>query len=267
MPSYRLEQATTGRAGCQNKECKDQKVKIAKGELRLGSWVDSERIQAFFWRHWGCVTPKIITSLKEIVENEGEKDYDQLDGFEDLDPENQEKIKKALEQGHVDDAEWNGDVEMNRPGKSGFRVRGSKKKAASAEDSEAEEKSPEPKTKKRGRQSTKDEGKDEAPETPEAKKPKQGTRSKHTPSDGDKATKEETDDDTSAQIKPKKARKGRPSKTDTEEKEFSKAPAKTAAKPSARRQRKTAVADDEAERVEEKPVEKPKRGRKGKSIA
>lgn len=51
-PNLETEQASTGRAGCQNKECKDEKVKIAKGELRLGTWVDTERIQAFFWRHW-----------------------------------------------------------------------------------------------------------------------------------------------------------------------------------------------------------------------
>ncbi|BAE60938.1 unnamed protein product [Aspergillus oryzae RIB40] len=108
MPSYRLEQASTGRAGCQNKECKDEKVKIAKGELRLGTWVDTERIQAFFWRHWGCVTPRIIASLNENLGDGDEKDYEQLDGFEDLTPENQEKVKKALEQGHVDDDEWKG---------------------------------------------------------------------------------------------------------------------------------------------------------------
>lgn len=46
------EQASTGRAGCKNKECKDQGIKILKGELRHGSWVDTERFQSYFWRHW-----------------------------------------------------------------------------------------------------------------------------------------------------------------------------------------------------------------------
>lgn len=46
------ELASTGRAGCQNKECKDQKAKIEKGELRFGTWVDSQNFQSFFWRHW-----------------------------------------------------------------------------------------------------------------------------------------------------------------------------------------------------------------------
>ncbi|KAE8331121.1 poly polymerase and DNA-ligase Zn-finger region-domain-containing protein [Aspergillus sergii] len=289
MPSYRLEQASTGRAGCQNKECKDEKVKIAKGELRLGTWVDTERIQAFFWRHWGCVTPRIIASLNENLGDGDEKDYEQLDGFEDLTPENQEKVKKALEQGHVDDDEWKGDVEMNRPGKNGFRVRGSKKKAAAPEvcltiitmkpiynvskpciqESEAEEKSPEPKTKKRGRQSIKDEAEDQAEETPETKKPKRGARGKRA-SEGDKATKEEADDETATPAKPKATRRGRASKNDTEDKKSPEAPAK-AAKPTTRRQRKSIAKDEETEPVveepaEEKPAEeKPKRGRRKKT--
>ncbi|KAB8078940.1 hypothetical protein BDV29DRAFT_165567 [Aspergillus leporis] len=264
MVSYRLEQASTGRAGCQNKECKDQKVKIAKGELRLGSWVDTERIQAFFWRHWGCVTPKIISNLIEMVGEDEDKDYEQLDGFEDLSEENQEKIKKALEQGHVDDEDWKGDVEMNRPGKVGFRKRVSKKQAAAAEDSEAEEKSPEPKPKKRGRQPTKDEADDQTEEAPEAKKTKRTTRGKRVP-DANKAAKEESDDDTAPEPdpKPKATRKGRASKKETEEKEPSKAPPKAAAKPAAKRQQKAAAEDDEAEPVEEKP----KRGRKKKTAA
>ncbi|KAE8381010.1 hypothetical protein BDV26DRAFT_256321 [Aspergillus bertholletiae] len=267
MPSYRLEQASTGRAGCQNKECKDEKVKIAKGELRLGTWVDTERIQAFFWRHWGCVTPRIIASLSENLGDGDEKDYEQLDGFDDLTPENQEKIKKALGQGHVDDEEWKGDIEMNRPGKNGFRKRGSKKKMAAAEESEAEEKSPEPKTKKRGRPSIKD----EAEEAPETKKPKKGARGKRA-SEADKATKEETDDDTAAPAKPKATRKGRAPKSNTEVKESPKAPTKTA-KPAAKRQRKAAAKTDESEPVEAEPVEeepaeeKPKRGRRKKSAA
>lgn len=46
------EAASTGRAGCSNKECKDNKVKIAKGELRVGSWVENEKFQSWTWRHW-----------------------------------------------------------------------------------------------------------------------------------------------------------------------------------------------------------------------
>lgn len=57
----------------------------------------------------GCVTPKIIANLKEIVEEAGdEKDYTALDGYEELSPENQAKVREALEQGHVADSEWKG---------------------------------------------------------------------------------------------------------------------------------------------------------------
>ncbi|BDD62531.1 hypothetical protein MAP00_007499 [Monascus purpureus] len=164
MAKYRLEEASTGRAGCQNKECKDQKIKILKGELRLGSWVDTERFQSFFWRHWGCVTPKIIASLNETIEessgSEEDKDYTVLDGYDELSAENQEKVRQALEQGHVDDSDWKGDIEMNRPGKTGFRTRTPKKKNAGAEEEDEEEEKPQPK--KRGRKKAEKEDTEEA---------------------------------------------------------------------------------------------------------
>jgi hypothetical protein len=42
-----------------------------------------------------------------------------LEGFEDLDEEWQEKVLRAIEQGHVDDDDWMGDLEQNRSGKRG----------------------------------------------------------------------------------------------------------------------------------------------------
>jgi hypothetical protein len=141
MPTYRLEVASSGRAGCQNKECKDEKIKIGKNELRLGTWVDSEKFQSFFWRHWGCVTPKIIANLIEAAEEtgDGNRDYTLLDGYDDLSPEHQSKVREALEQGHVADSEWRGDQELNRPGKTGFRKRALKTKGPADVD-EADEK-------------------------------------------------------------------------------------------------------------------------------
>ncbi|KAL5340129.1 hypothetical protein BJX70DRAFT_132916 [Aspergillus crustosus] len=139
MPSYRVEQAPTGRAGCKNKECSDQKVKILKGELRFGTWVDTEKFQSFFWRHWGCVTPKIIGNVQDLVGEGDDRDLDMLDGYEDLPAEIQEKCVKAISQGHVDDEDWKGDPEVNRPGHIGFRVRTPKKKAAKADKEEKEE--------------------------------------------------------------------------------------------------------------------------------
>ncbi|KAK4697265.1 hypothetical protein P7C71_g794, partial [Lecanoromycetidae sp. Uapishka_2] len=54
-------------------------------------------------------------------------DVEMLDGYEDVDAGIQAKIRKSLEEGHVPDEDWNGDVEMNRPGMNGFRTPASKK--------------------------------------------------------------------------------------------------------------------------------------------
>ncbi|PGG98932.1 alkaline phosphatase D [Blastomyces parvus] len=125
MPTYRIEEASTSRAGCKNKECQEKKEKILKGELRLGTWVDTENFQSWAWKHWGCVTPRQIASIQEIVGDE--RDCTLIDGYDEISAENQEKFREAVAQGHVSDADWKGDVEVNRPGKSGFRVRVSKK--------------------------------------------------------------------------------------------------------------------------------------------
>ena len=52
----------------------------------------------------GCVTPKQIANLKETIED----DLDLLDGYDELDTESQDKVKEALANGHIDDADWKG---------------------------------------------------------------------------------------------------------------------------------------------------------------
>ncbi|GFF41425.1 PARP-type zinc finger-containing protein C2A9.07c [Aspergillus udagawae] len=261
MGTYRLEAASTGRAGCQNKECKEEKLKIGKGELRLGTWVDTERFQSFFWRHWGCVTPKIIGHLNEAVEEASgdSKDLDAIDGFEELPSEYQEKVRKALEQGHVDDEDWKGDTEMNRPGMTGFRKRAPKKKKADDEEadtaSEKEEKTP--KSKKRGRTQTDKDKPEEKATVPKAKRAKKGSRAKQESDTEDDDDLQQESDEEEVQPKPTVTKRGRVSRAAAEEK----AP-KASAKQPAKRQRKSLGEDgDEAEPVEEKP----KRGRRKKS--
>jgi hypothetical protein len=46
-----------------------------------------------------------------------------LEGFSELNKEWQDKVYKALEDGHVDDEDWLGDPAYNRPGKSGMTPR------------------------------------------------------------------------------------------------------------------------------------------------
>ncbi|KAI9043677.1 ubiquitin-conjugating enzyme [Aspergillus affinis] len=259
------QQASTGRAGCQNKECKDAKVKILKGELRLGTFVDNERFQSFFWRHWGCVTPKIVSHMQETIADEGDGDLSTIDGFEDLPEEHQDKIRKAIEQGHVDDEDWKGDVEMNRPGKNGFRQRATKKKAKADEDDEpAEEKEPVKPKKRTAKAAKNDETDDEAPKV---KKTKTAGRPKKVVESERDTESEDSEAATPAKSKAKPAaRKGRAAAKATPEKK----PA-AGTRTGGRRQKK-AVAEDEGEaeaQAEPEPEpaveEKPKRGRKKKS--
>ncbi|KAJ5792754.1 uncharacterized protein N7503_008732 [Penicillium pulvis] len=141
MP-YRFELASSNRAGCQNKECKDAKEKIPKGTLRVGTWVDGEKIQAYMWRHWGCTTPRVLENIKTGWEEmcDGKPDYSLLDGYDEIPEEFQEKVRRAVENGHIDDEDWKGDIEMNRPGCRHFRVPG--KRAAKGKQDEKETESP-----------------------------------------------------------------------------------------------------------------------------
>ncbi|OJI99927.1 hypothetical protein ASPVEDRAFT_39303 [Aspergillus versicolor CBS 583.65] len=257
MPSYRIELASTGRAGCTNKECKDNKIKIPKGDLRFGSWVDNGQFQSFFWRHWGCVSPKIVSNINELIGEGDDRDLDMLDGYEDLSPEIQKKIERALEQGHIDDEDWNGDREMNVPGSNGFRVRTPKKKAKAAEkeekggEKEEEEKPKSSKTKKRSHAQVDEDSKDAGTAEPKRPKRKSAGATKKAPVSSE--DEDEKDDDSEfPEPKAKASKRGRQSKE-----------SKPAATTGAKRGRKAKGADDDAEA---EPVEeKPKRGRKKKT--
>lgn len=56
------------------------------------------------WRHWGCVTPSVIHNWK--ITSDG--DMDLVDGYDELPAELQEKVKRAFDQGHVDDEDFTG---------------------------------------------------------------------------------------------------------------------------------------------------------------
>ncbi|RAK98270.1 uncharacterized protein BO80DRAFT_362068, partial [Aspergillus ibericus CBS 121593] len=287
------EEASTGRAGCKNKECKDQGIKIAKGELRHGSWVDTERFQSYAWRHWGCVTPKIIANMIETVgdaNESGERDYTALDGYEELPQDAQAKVRKALEQGHVDDEDWKGDVELNRPGKSGFRKRAPKKATVSdrAETKQtpkpkksASEK-PTPQSRKRARAESKEGAEpeadgDEAKETPKPKKPRKSSTPKPTPAEkaevkedeGKSESKAEPEADGSDTPLVKTTKKG----TATKSKRAKAAAASPPAEPTrarstrvrdAAKKKEDAAAASAAADGEAEPAEKPKRTYKKK---
>jgi hypothetical protein len=50
----------------------------------------------------------MITNMIEVVGEGDDRDLDLLDGYEDLPQEHQERLARALDQGHIDDEDWNG---------------------------------------------------------------------------------------------------------------------------------------------------------------
>jgi len=94
---YRLEYAKNNRAKCKGpKPCNG--TVLDKGTLKLGSLVDFRGHTSFSWRHWGCTTAAIITNFKKSFSQ-----ADELDGFDELQPADQDKIRKAWEDGNVAD--------------------------------------------------------------------------------------------------------------------------------------------------------------------
>jgi hypothetical protein len=132
------------RATCKTADCKEAGIKLQKGEIRFGTWVDipdSQYGPSWAWRHWfahflyrtlrastngirGCVTPKVLSNIKNTIDG----DMTMMDGYEELPEEWQEKLEHAIDIGHIPDEDWNGDAEYNRPGRVGFRSRARKPK-------------------------------------------------------------------------------------------------------------------------------------------
>ena len=50
------------------------------------------------------MTPTQIANMKEKTED----NLEYLDGYEELPEDLQEKVRRAMEQGHVDDEDWRG---------------------------------------------------------------------------------------------------------------------------------------------------------------
>ena len=50
------------------------------------------------------MSPKQIDNIKESIEG----DLDMFDGYDELPEDLQEKVRKALDDGHVDDDDWRG---------------------------------------------------------------------------------------------------------------------------------------------------------------
>ncbi|RMZ77911.1 hypothetical protein DV738_g4121, partial [Chaetothyriales sp. CBS 135597] len=253
MPTaYRFELSPNKRAGCQNKACKDEGIKIEKGELRFGNWVEIANYPGSWkWKHWGCVTPLQITNLQNML---GSIDYDDddaldaLDGWDELDDESRAKIRQALKDGHIPDEDWKGDPELNRPGKRGLK-KATPKKSAKSKDAgdDSEPASPTVPKKKSRAKKVKDEERDEDEE--HAPKAKPAPKSKKSKAKAEPAAADKDD-------KPKKGSvKAEPAQGPAEE-----------AKGGAAEEEDAEVGDgEEAQHPESDVQEKEKKGRKTKA--
>ncbi|EIW77057.1 zf-PARP-domain-containing protein [Coniophora puteana RWD-64-598 SS2] len=174
---YRLEYASSARAKCKGpKPCAGNT--IGKGELRLGSIVDFRGNTSFAWRHWGCTTTKIISNMKNSFES-----ADELDGYEDLKDEDQERIRKAWDDGKVADED----------------IPETARKPDNGEEEEEEEEKPK---KKRAPRKKKDEDEDdEKPKKPAARKPR-AKKAAAAVSDAEAVTEDEKPKKRSAAKKP-----------------------------------------------------------------
>jgi serine/threonine-protein kinase ATR len=53
MPAgYRIEISPNNRAGCKSTECKNEGIKILKGEIRFGTFVEIMEHQSWQYKHW-----------------------------------------------------------------------------------------------------------------------------------------------------------------------------------------------------------------------
>ena len=53
----------------------------------------------------GCLTPKVIANIHDSIDEEGNLNFELLDGFDELSAEVQDKVKKTIESGELDEAD------------------------------------------------------------------------------------------------------------------------------------------------------------------
>lgn len=185
MPQYRVEISPNNRATCKDTVCKKEQVKITKGEIRFGSWIEIQEHGSWSWKHWGCVSGSQLQNLRdECDKGDGDWDFDVIDGYDELTDEDvKEKIRRCVKQAHIDPEDFKGDPEKNRPGEKGIHLTAKQKaakEAAIAAAAETEEDEPEAakpkKGTKRGRKKAGDDEEDD--DKPRAKRSKNAKPSK-----------------------------------------------------------------------------------------
>ncbi|EKM75837.1 hypothetical protein AGABI1DRAFT_116161 [Agaricus bisporus var. burnettii JB137-S8] len=132
MSGYRIEYSPSSRAKCKGpKPCAE--TVIVKGDLRFGTLLEIEGNLSYFWRHWGCVTPKILDDVKKSIGAVTE-----IHGYEDLNDEDKAKVSTALDEGHVADADIPDSARKPEGEEEGKVAMNAAEKADADEDGEGE---------------------------------------------------------------------------------------------------------------------------------
>lgn len=109
---------------------------ISKDFFRLGSEVDFRGNKAFHWRHWGCADDKLVGKIKASYGAASE-----IDGYAGLQAAEQEKVKRAWEEGAIPS-------EDKGPGEAADVPKKAPQKRKKAEEDGDEEKPKRPRAKK-----------------------------------------------------------------------------------------------------------------------
>ncbi|KAI7900063.1 uncharacterized protein BX663DRAFT_563509 [Cokeromyces recurvatus] len=98
--SYHIEYAKSDRSSCAGPKdiCPAKDKTIDKGELRFG--VEVPHLHGVTWRHWTCITETVVSNMKKAVSSPEE-----IKGFDEIREEDQERIRRTWEEGHVPDNE------------------------------------------------------------------------------------------------------------------------------------------------------------------
>ncbi|KAI9486185.1 MAG: hypothetical protein EXX96DRAFT_547967 [Benjaminiella poitrasii] len=94
--SYHIEYAKSDRSSCSGPKntCPSKDKTIDKGELRLG--VEVPNLNGVTWRHWTCITETVVKNMKNAISSP--KD---IMGYDEIREEDQERINRTWEEGHV----------------------------------------------------------------------------------------------------------------------------------------------------------------------
>ncbi|PVH86232.1 zf-PARP-domain-containing protein [Cadophora sp. DSE1049] len=265
--SYRVETALSSRSGCSSTECKDAKIKIEKDELRLGTWVEFPTGGGWVYRHWGCVTGKVLESLRKSIEDPEEPGtyrWDMLDGYDSGDknsldkrPDLQDTVRRCITQGFIDPEDWNGDPEMNVLGAVGMRTKESVRKAREEKKARNQE-IEDLKAQVAALQAEKAAGGDSAHDAKVAAA--QADLDEHlnasTPAAGKKRAKNEAEAEEGTPVKKKRVTKKKAKAEDDEDEGEDVKPAKPTAKSRTKKVKKEEENEDDAEETKPAPAKK-----------